>query len=119
MKKFLLVLLVSIFTISTIAQTVFITRTGKKYHIESCRYLRSSSISITLSEAINRGYSACSICAPPQTPSNPPSKPSQPNIPKESPQSPSKNNRCTAITKAGNQCSRNARSNGLCWQHGG
>ncbi len=26
---------------------------------------------------------------------------------------------CTAITKAGKRCSRAARSNGLCWQHGG
>ena len=29
------------------------------------------------------------------------------------------NPRCTAITQAGTQCKRNARSNGKCWQHGG
>lgn len=29
------------------------------------------------------------------------------------------NPRCTAITQAGAQCKRNARSNGKCWQHGG
>lgn len=27
--------------------------------------------------------------------------------------------RCKAITKAGTRCSRSARSNGYCWQHGG
>ena len=27
--------------------------------------------------------------------------------------------RCTAITQAGSQCKRSARSNGKCWQHGG
>lgn len=27
--------------------------------------------------------------------------------------------RCTAITQAGTQCKRSARSNGKCWQHGG
>lgn len=27
--------------------------------------------------------------------------------------------RCRATTKKGYQCSRNARSNGYCWQHGG
>jgi predicted RNase H-like nuclease (RuvC/YqgF family) len=26
---------------------------------------------------------------------------------------------CSAITKKGTRCSRSARSNGLCWQHGG
>lgn len=27
--------------------------------------------------------------------------------------------KCKAITKAGSRCSRNSRSNGFCWQHGG
>jgi len=27
--------------------------------------------------------------------------------------------RCQAITKKGTRCSRSARSNGYCWQHGG
>lgn len=26
---------------------------------------------------------------------------------------------CTAVTKAGTRCKRSARTNGLCWQHGG
>src|SRR5690348_1674307 len=29
------------------------------------------------------------------------------------------NGRCNAITKKGTQCSRNAKSGGYCWQHGG
>lgn len=41
---------------------VYITRTGKKYHIENCRYLSKSKIPITLKEAIERGYSPCSVC---------------------------------------------------------
>lgn len=32
---------------------------------------------------------------------------------------PSYSGRCQAITKKGYQCSRNARSGGYCWQHGG
>ena len=45
------------------ASTVYITRTGKKYHRGSCSYLRSSKIPISLSDA-KRGYSPCSVCQP-------------------------------------------------------
>ena|SRR5712692_4685345 len=41
--------------------TVYITRTGRKYHKLSCRHLRSV-ISISLSDAESRGYTACSVC---------------------------------------------------------
>lgn len=43
---------------------VYITKTGAKYHRESCGYLRKSSIKINLSDAIKRGYTACSKCSP-------------------------------------------------------
>ena len=46
-----------------IESTVYITRTGKKYHRGSCRYLRSSKIPISLTNA-KRGYSPCSVCDP-------------------------------------------------------
>ena len=45
---------------------VYITRTGKKYHREGCRALKSSKIPITLKEACDRGYTACSLCDPPK-----------------------------------------------------
>lgn len=45
--------------------TVYITRTGKKYHMDGCRYLSKSKIAIPLSEAKNY-YGACSVCRPPQ-----------------------------------------------------
>ena len=44
--------------------TVYITRTGSKYHRADCRYLRKSSIPISLEEAKGR-YSPCSACSPP------------------------------------------------------
>ncbi|WAC08954.1 MAG: thermonuclease family protein [Thermodesulfobacteriota bacterium] len=47
------------------AVTVYVTRTGAKYHREGCRYLRRSSIPISLEEAKKR-YSPCSVCSPPQ-----------------------------------------------------
>lgn len=44
-------------------KTVYITRTGAKYHRGSCRYLRYSKIPITL-ESAKQGYSPCSVCRP-------------------------------------------------------
>jgi hypothetical protein len=46
--------------------TVYITRTGKKYHRAGCSYLRSSSIPISLKNAKSNGYTACSRCRPPR-----------------------------------------------------
>lgn len=46
------------------AVTVYITRTGAKYHRSSCRYLKKSKISITKSSAISQGYTACKVCKP-------------------------------------------------------
>ena len=45
--------------------TVYVTRTGTKYHRAGCRSLRRSQILMSLKEAKAR-YSPCSICKPPQ-----------------------------------------------------
>lgn len=45
---------------------VYITKTGKKYHSDGCRYLSKSKIPIDLSKAKNEGYEPCSVCNPPQ-----------------------------------------------------
>jgi endonuclease YncB( thermonuclease family) len=42
-------------------RTVYITRTGRKYHAAGCRYLSRSMIPVKLRDAI-RQYDACSIC---------------------------------------------------------
>ncbi len=42
--------------------TVYITNTGEKYHRDGCQYLRQSKIAISLDDAINQGYTACSRC---------------------------------------------------------
>jgi hypothetical protein len=46
--------------------TVYITRTGKKYHRAGCRYLAKSMISVSLKEAKQRGFGPCSVCGPPE-----------------------------------------------------
>ncbi|HBJ2602265.1 TPA: cell wall-binding repeat-containing protein [Clostridium botulinum] len=47
-----------------VEQTVYITKTGKKFHRNGCRSLSKSKISISRSNAIKRGYSPCSVCKP-------------------------------------------------------
>jgi hypothetical protein len=44
--------------------TVYVTRTGNKYHRGSCQYLRQSKFPMPLSEA-KRKYAPCSVCRPP------------------------------------------------------
>lgn len=43
--------------------TVYITRTGSKYHRSGCSYLKSK-IAIEKKDAIAQGYTACSRCKP-------------------------------------------------------
>lgn len=45
--------------------TVYITKTGKKYHLDGCQSLSKSKIPITLKEAKAKGYSPCGLCKPP------------------------------------------------------
>ena len=52
--------------VQTKEQTVYITKTGKKYHRANCRYLSRSKIPVTLKDAKANGYSACSVCNPPK-----------------------------------------------------
>ena len=47
-------------------QTVYITKTGKKYHRATCRYLSHSKIAASLKDAKGNGFTACSVCRPPQ-----------------------------------------------------
>ncbi|MEW6026557.1 MAG: thermonuclease family protein [Planctomycetota bacterium] len=44
--------------------TVYITKTGKKYHRSDCEWLYASRIAITLKEAKEKGYGACKVCSP-------------------------------------------------------
>ena len=107
MKKyfFLTVLLLLILIGNTLAQTVYVTKSGKKYHIENCRYVNQNSHSLELSEAAEKGYTPCSVCKPPSAPGT--------EISEEKVQ-------CSAFTKSGNRCKRKTKSpNGKCWQHGG
>lgn len=45
--------------------TVYVTKTGSKYHRDGCQYLRQSRIPISLDNAHAQGYGPCSKCNPP------------------------------------------------------
>ena len=45
--------------------TVYVTKTGKKYHKAGWRYLSKSKLASTLAEAKTR-YTACKVCLPPK-----------------------------------------------------
>jgi micrococcal nuclease len=92
--------------------TVYVTRTGEKYHRAGCRSLARSQIPMQLADAAAR-YGPCAICKPPtlaSTPSTPAAV--------APPSRPSSSGRCQAITKRGTQCSRIAQAGrNYCWQH--
>lgn len=44
-------------------RTVYVTRTGTKYHLEGCRYLRKSRIPLPVTEA-QESYQPCKVCRP-------------------------------------------------------
>lgn len=45
-------------------ETVYVTKTGAKYHKPGCRHLKSSSIPMKLEEA-RKKFGPCSVCKPP------------------------------------------------------
>lgn len=108
----------------SLAQTVYVTKTGKKYHRESCQYLRQSKIEMKLEQA-KVLYDPCSVCKPPtQTKPQPGSSatPASVTPPKSTQPAPSqqttKTRQCSATTKAGTRCKRTTTdASGKCWQH--
>lgn len=45
---------------------VYVTEQGEKYHEKGCRYLRDGYSSLRLEEAVDKGYTPCSVCNPPR-----------------------------------------------------
>ena len=114
MKKYMLftvTILILFFTFQDLfSQTVYITKSGKKYHSVNCSSLKKSSIPIDLKEAVNRGYDACSKCNPPQlSENNATVKEKSSSVSSSSTKSNVTSGRCQAITKKGTQCSRKAK----------
>ena len=99
------------------AQTVYITKTGAKYHKETCSYLKYSKIAISLKDAQDQGYTACKVCKPASGVTKTEelkteSSQEKPNQKLEA------TVRCSATTQGGTQCKRmTSDPSGKCWQH--
>ena len=99
------------------AQTVYVTKTGKKYHTESCRYLSHSKISLSLTEAKKKYYEACKVCKPTTVITSEKSA-TVDTIKVYKPVKKAVSSRCTATTKSGSRCKRMTKNaSGKCWQH--
>ena len=89
--------------------TVYVTKSGTKYHRDGCRHLSRSKIRMPLGQAALH-HGPCRVCSPPTLKGAevlPVSPAAQPG-------------RCQAITKKGTQCKRKAKPGSkYCWQHGG
>jgi hypothetical protein len=57
-------LLLSVAAAASPDTTVYVTRTGSKYHKGGCRYLSKSKIPMALKDA-KKAYDPCSVCRPP------------------------------------------------------
>ena len=101
------------------AQTVYITKSGSKYHTTSCSYLSKSKISIDLGEAIEKGYTPCSRCKPDNSFNSTTDTTKKTGTETEvKKKTTTTSNQCEAITKKGTRCKRNAKEGTrYCWQH--
>lgn len=121
MKKLTLTISIVLFVLlgktELIAQTVYITKSGEKYHAESCHYLSNSKIEIEISKAINSRYQPCKVCKPAKTTG----KSLKQFARKKTSPSATKRNvavRCSGKTKSGTRCKRKTKNaSGRCYQH--
>ena len=119
--KIFLFIISMLFVSQIVAQTVYITKTGEKYHTNNCRYLKYSKKEISLESAKTLGYNPCSVCKPITTisKSNNTNASSYSNSNKTS--TTTKKviaTRCTGRTKSGNRCKRKTKNaTGRCYQH--
>ena len=119
--KSILVILFITATYNVTAQTVYTTKSGEKYHDESCRYLKYSQRAITLEKALEIGYSPCSVCKPPSTTGKIPSENSyfkNNSATTTTTTTKSTATQCAGKTQSGARCKRMTKNaNGRCYQH--
>jgi hypothetical protein len=122
MKQLSFAILILFITLKVTAQTVYVTKSGKKYHTSSCSYARSAS-SQSLNDAVNSGLTPCSRCNPSSNNRTITTKQSFSGSqgPSEKPRqvkSSSGSVQCSGQTKKGSRCSRmTTNANGRCYQH--
>lgn len=63
-KKIILTIVFTLFIgiISNKAQTVYVTKEGKKYHAKNCNIAKTGKSGIELIQAKKQGYEPCKLC---------------------------------------------------------
>jgi hypothetical protein len=122
-----LVLILLTVAVAASAQTVYITRTGAKYHRGDCRYLHSSKIETKLADA-KLNYTPCSVCKPPTEVRKVKDEDSSAAGSSSGSENgtgaglrdtrPATSQQCQGLTKTGLRCKRiTTNASGKCWQH--
>ncbi len=114
MKIFLIFVL---FSFVAFSQTVYVTKSGAKYHTKECNYAKNGT-AIDLKDVGSR--TACAVCGgsnlTKKSETGSTVAPKDKTVPKEK----TGGGQCQATTKKGKQCKRNAKAgSNYCWQHGG
>lgn len=122
MKKTLLLFTFLFLLVSNVySQTVYVTKTGLKYHSVQCQHLRNSSRNIDIKDALDAGYQACKVCKPETYNSSNRSSQnfvSQTNYNYGNSSSSSTSVQCSGKTQKGLRCKRmTTNSSGRCYQH--
>ncbi len=117
-----IIFLLTILSASTLAQTYYVTETGKKFHKKSCRFIQDSGIAIELKDAISKGYAPCGVCKPGGEALSKDYynwKASQDNLNEViGEKNKVEKRQCKGITKKRKRCKRNAKEGSdYCWQH--
>ena len=94
------------------SQYVYKTKTGEKYHKETCHYLKYSKAKITLEDAIKKyGLEACKVCKPPKAKG-------QKTTTYKSSGTNCATVQCRGTTQKGARCKRKTKNcSGYCYQH--
>jgi endonuclease YncB( thermonuclease family) len=96
-------------TMAGLDDTVYVTKTGRKYHYANCRLLSANKMALPLSKARMK-YGPCRLCAVSAAKADE----KNPRLQREKIAA----SRCAANTKSGARCKRQAEPGSkYCWQH--
>ena len=51
--------------VQALQKTVYVTKTGTKYHRINCGHLKNTDLALTVEQALANGYTPCGVCNPP------------------------------------------------------
>lgn len=119
--KIVFCILIFFYFSNAISQTVYTTKSGRKYHKKGCRYIKHSHYQTTIDSAKGAGYTACKICRP--TVANTKVTEAQKKEYADTPRNKQSKKRktasqCRGKTKSGKRCKRMTKNaNKRCYQH--